>query len=122
MIKRLTIIEKEYLEKNGRYFNSKKDKIALINYNDTQLKNELENLNKNAKSRYYEITEDYNLTNKADIIKFIADYLENLSKNELIEIINNNIYNFSFNKMGIYKTKSITKIDMTKNRFYKGEW
>ena len=105
MIKRITIIEKEYLEKNGHYFNSKKDKIALINYSDVQLKNELENLNKNAKSRYYEIAQDYNLNNKADIIKFITDYLENLSKNEIIEIININFNNFNFDKMGIYKIK-----------------
>lgn len=121
MLKRITIIEKEYLEKSGRYFNNKKDKIALINYSDSQLKSELENLNKNARSRYYEIAQDYNLNNKADIIKFIADYLENLSKNEIIEIINNNFNNFNIDKMGVYKTKTITKIDMSKNRFYKGE-
>lgn len=119
MFKRITIIEKKYLEKNGSYFNSKKDKIALINYSDIQLKSELENLNKNAKSRYYEIAKDYNLINKADIIKFITDYLEHLSKNEIIEIINNNFDNFSFSKLGVYSTKRKLKVDMTKNRFYK---
>ena len=120
MIKRITIIEKQFLIKNGKYFNNKNEKIALINYTDNQLKTELEELNRNARSRFFEVIEDYNLTNKTDIIKFISNYLENLGKNELVEILNNNFNNFSFSKLGIYSTKRKLKVDMSKNRFYKG--
>ena len=119
MFKRITIIEKQFLIKNGKYFNNKNEKIALINYTDNQLKIELEELNRNARNRFFEVIEDYNLNSKTDIIKFISNYLENLSKNELVEILNNNFNNFSFSKLGIYHTKRKLKVDMTKNRFYK---
>lgn len=119
MIKRLTIIEKQFLIKNGKYFNNKNEKIALINYTDNQLKTELEELNRNARSRFFEVIEDYNLNNKADIIKFITEYLNNFSKNELVDIINNNFSSFNLSKLCIYQTKRKLKVDISKNRFFK---
>lgn len=95
-MKRLTILYREYLERGKcNYYNTKYEYFYCIDYTDRQINNQLEELNKNKRSRLYQIYIDFNLKTKKEKKDFINFFLENYNqtyqikklKSEVISII-----------------------------------
>lgn len=96
-MKRFTILTRKVLSRGkGGYFNEVEETIYLIDMTDKKIKDKLEELNKNKRTCFFEISKDFNLKTKQGNKGFINYYLENSKdynikefKNEVINIINN---------------------------------
>lgn len=81
-IKRVTVIERRILvRERGNNFKESSETYVYYNKTDKTIKEEIENLNKNKKSRFFEIKGDYNISTEkgkrellSDTIKYYKDY------------------------------------------------
>ena len=96
-MKRFTILSREVLSRGkGGYYNKTEEKIFLADMTDKKITEKLEELNKNKRTNFFEISKDFNLKTKQGSKEFVNYYLENSKecsikkfKNEVIDIINN---------------------------------
>lgn len=87
-MKRYTILEKHELERGKRgYFNPITRQEILIDKTDKQIEARLQDLNKNARSRFYKVVYDFNLKSKKGIKDYINYMLDNKSLDENIKIL-----------------------------------
>lgn len=87
-MKRIIILKRFYLErsKKGGYFSNKEDIKILYNISDSKLKIILKEINKNYRSNFYEVTEDFNLKTNKGKVKFIEYYINNIKVEEYKEL------------------------------------
>lgn len=75
-MKRITFVKKEFLSRQkGGYFKEDFEIHMFRDYTDSKLKKELDELNKNAKTRFFEIDGDFNLNTekgKANLVEFLG--------------------------------------------------
>ncbi len=96
-MKRFTILSREVLERGkGGYYNKTEEKIFLTDMTDKKIEEKLEELNKNKRINFFEISKDFNLKTKQGSKEFVNYYLENSKdysikkfKNEVVDIIDN---------------------------------
>lgn len=93
-MKNITILVKDELERSskGGYFKEVTKYVVLENTTELKTKSKLEELNKNARSRYYKIFRQFNLTTKSgmnEFIKFIFVYDNIFELNKYNQLINN---------------------------------
>lgn len=69
--KRITIIERTVLNKIGKRFKESTESEIFFNKTDLKINKELEELNKNKRSRFYSIKYDFKLTTKKGLNDFI---------------------------------------------------
>lgn len=87
-MKRYTILEKEELIRGKRgYFNPITRQVILIDKTDTFINNKLQELNKNAKTRFFKVAYDFNLKTKKGIKDYINYMLDNKSLEDNIKIL-----------------------------------
>lgn len=87
-MKRYTILEKHELERGKRgYFNPITRQEILVDKTDKQIEIRLQELNKNARSRFYKIVYDFNLKTKKGIKDYINYMLDNKSLEDNIKIL-----------------------------------
>ena len=88
-MKRYTILEKYELERGlGGYFNPVTRQVKLIDKTDKAIEKELQELNKNARSRFFKIAYDFNLKTKKGIKNYINYMLDNNNLDDNIKILN----------------------------------
>lgn len=82
-MKRITFLKKDYLERGLKgYFKEVSDVYILVDSTDNKIKKRLDELNKNAKTRFYEIDGDFKLNTDKGVQEFIIFIARNYKKNE----------------------------------------
>lgn len=85
MIKRLTILKREYLERGKKgFFKPCVEYIKLYNATDKKIQKELEGANSGKQTRLFEIYRDFKFVNdkqKAEFVKFAAENYKDYSLN-----------------------------------------
>lgn len=97
--KRITIIEREVLKRiSGRHYKEETESEIFFNKTDLKINKELEELNKNKRSRFYSIKYDFKLTTKKGLNDFIIFLINNGNNyrwlsdyNKLIDNLKNEI-------------------------------
>lgn len=94
-MKRYTILEKYELERGKKgYFNPVTRQVILIDKSDKAIEKELQELNKNARSRFFKIAYDFNLKTKKGIKEYINYMLDNNNLEDNIKILDKVMENF----------------------------
>ena len=94
-MKRYTILEKYELERGKKgYFNPVTRQVILIDKSDKVIEKELQELNKNARSRFFKIAYDFNLKTKKGIKDYINYMLDNSNLEDNIKILDKIKENF----------------------------
>lgn len=87
-MKRYTILEKYELERGKcGYFNPVTRQVILIDKSDKAIEKELQELNKNARTRFFKVAYDFNLKTKKGIKDYINYMLDNKSLEDNIKIL-----------------------------------
>lgn len=87
-MKRFTILEKYELARGkGGYFNPITRQEILIDKTDKQIETRLQELNKNARSRFFKVVYDFNLKTKKGIKDYINYMLDNSNLEDNIKIL-----------------------------------